>query len=309
MPIVKSGWANLALAVLVAACGGGVGGDDRASCAPVAGDVETIAIGPPWEVGLQRTFEIVANTDYGAGLEVGLPEPAFANLRVDGATDDGVAMVWTAVPAQVDLVMWQFGLDRPLPAPARYEWGSDVARPEVSNPFELGLWLGKVIDASRLGLDAEQRSSFDQNVAQLEALTDSEMDVLFLRQAGLLHLLEGVAVPVGEVTPLTSSIVTAVSATPIPAPGTVEVLELEDEHGCVALRVIRSADSAMLSDALLAGGASVGTVELEQTIDVQYDAVSGFVESIAVAETFTVPGAPTTTDTVRIIDLTGQLDG
>lgn len=298
----------VALAVLAAACGDGAVSDERLRCTPLATESGVISIDPPWRTGEQRVYEIVSRIDYGGGLAAGLPDPSWAWLRVGAATDDGFEMAWDAVPPDVALTVSQFDGVALTPTSAHYEWGAAGDEPHVTNPFELGLWLGDAIDSTRLGLPAVQSASFDQNVAHYETMSGNQLDHVFLAPATVLHSLEGIEVEVDEVLDVQRSFANGLTDVPLQIQSTVEIVELVDSSGCVTLRITGAPDVAefatLMADAAGTDEAVSGTFELEQVLVAQYDAGSGYIKSVTITDTVK-GGGINVTETTTILDITG----
>jgi len=301
--------AALAVVLVGAACSDAPVVDGRVRCTPVASETQTVAIDPPWASGVERTYEIAAATDFGGGLEVGLPDPTWAKLSVEQPTDDGWSMAWRAVPPDVALTVWQFDGAPLTPTVARYEWGSGVERPQITNPFELGLWLGDAVDRTRLALPAGQTASFDANVAHYETMVGVEFDLLFLSPAELLHIFDGLELDVDDVLEVSRPIVNGVTDEPLRAQATVEIVEMEDPSGCVLLRMTRSPDAEEFSEVMRLELAAQGSdetgarFEMEQTLLAQYDAGSGFIKTVTMTGVVDAAGLRLS-DTTTITDIT-----
>ncbi len=290
--------------VLIAACAGTQPApDDRIACSPVRGETRSISVAPTWLAGEERIYEVTSVLDHGDGVAVSRPGGVIARLHVDEATPGGWTMRWTAVPLAVSLALWQIDAPGVAPVAAAYRWGPDVGRPRLDNAFELGLWLGEVIDSTRWNLPEEARVGFDLTTAHLEAMTATQFDVVFLEPAAMLHAFEGVEVAVADPGTAVRSIATGVGEQATRA--TVEIADLIDANDCVSLTMRRTfpvGDRADLGVAVETAD-SISPLHVEQTLLAQYDVGTRRVASVTLTEIFSGAGAEVI-KTTRLVDLT-----
>ena len=296
-------------------------------CTPAPESIEQVATLPPWANGTERHLEVESWREDTSQPEAAGTRLTSARLTLDvNVATGGWNFVWDAGPTTFDestVTEQLFDEAAPLLAQMpeqliRYQLDNDRFWLGVDNPDEIRATAVKVAE-----LTAQVAPSDSDLMAQArelyETLPDAEIGLLFSEEPQILHSLEGLELAVGEMIEFSSLLPNALGGDEIPAVTTIEIVDLVDDDGCVAIemRVIPEpgALGAIMAETLRlrfpdftddgAFEAAANSMEIESTYQGQYDFGSGFFRKVT--ETKRISDASMSrVDTTIITDVTND---
>ncbi|MEZ5246912.1 MAG: hypothetical protein R2707_17590 [Acidimicrobiales bacterium] len=293
-------------------------------CTAAPRSTTTLIPSPPWSDGVARTLELrIGREDSRRELPDGLSRTP-VQLTVEDDDGDGWTFLWAAEPTLLDdLGIPAELLDEAAPLLAevppqriRYRIGGERAWLGVTNPDEVRQAaldtidiLGEIIPAEDLALE-QTRQLF-------AGMPDEALTQIFAEEPQVLHSLEGIELAVDEVLEFRDLLPNTLGGEPFPATTTIEILDLVDDDGCVAIQVrvvpdaeafipilmesLRQAFPATATDTEIEDAAE--SFEIENLILGQYDYASGYFRSVTATQRIS-DGTSERVDTKIISDVT-----
>lgn len=292
-------------------------------CEPAPAGTTTVLPLPPWTEGVQRELEL----QIGRSNTVSPTPEGFSrtpvNLTVEAGTDHGWVMRWELESTVLD------GIDVPEearemtaellsslpPQQIGYELRADRVWLGVTNAEEIRAATMEMLD---LVFDLHgDDPAVGQTRDLFESMPDDALARLYSEDPQVFHVLEGIELTVDDPIEFPDQLPNALGGEPFPAVTTVEILEVEDDDGCIAIQMQVLPDPERVMSILMDTLASFlppGTsqqeleaaaegFEIENRIVGQYDLGSGYFRRITATQRVG-DGAMERVDTKIITDLT-----
>lgn len=237
-------------------------------CQPLAPGRTFVILEPPWAVGGHVDLQIQE-----ASVATGWPADAASTVHgvsvdvIEGTDRGGWVFRWTADVSVVE----RFGLATGPEIAARmgdvpvhvvdYELSGDRLDVEVADVEDLRQEARLLAD----GVEAfDSTPAGAATRAEFDAMGEDELGDVFLYLPVLFHAFEGVELSFGEPVDFATTLPNALGGPEFPALGSIELTDLTDDDGCVALLMTIVPDPEHF-EALLAESFRVAEPELSDT--------------------------------------------
>ncbi len=305
---------------------GATGESGAVFCAAAPESTDSVVALPPWSDGVERAIELqIGREDSRQQISTGLSRTP-VQLTTEESADGGWSFLWAAEPTLVDdLAIPPQLLDQAAPLLAevpqqliRYRLSENRTWLGVDNPEEIRQAALDTVDILGNILPTEV-PALEQTRQLFATMPDENLGQIFSEEPQLLHSLEGLELAVDEVLEFRDLLPNALGGEPFPATTTIEVVDLIDGDGCVAIRMRVVPDSEdfvpILMETLRQSfpattteeelGTALNSFEIENLIVGQYDYGSGFFRRITATQRFS-DGTQERVDTKIITDVTGD---